>query len=136
MNKQFIFPIRVYYEDTDAGGVVYHANYLKFMERARTEMCRELGFELDQLAKQGYLLVVKSAWLDYFQPAKLGDSLEVVTSIDEHSKIRAVFNQTVRLAQNPDTIFCKGVITIVSVNQNMRPCEMVKGLLEGLTGGN
>lgn len=136
MSKEFIFPIRVYYEDTDAGGVVYHANYLKFMERARTEWCRELGFELSQLAKQGYLLVVRSAWLDYLQPAQLGDYLEVITSIDEHTKIRAIFNQTVRLAKNPDTIFCKGLITIISVNQSMRPCAMVTGLLEGLTGGN
>ena len=95
MNKEFIFPIRIYYADTDAGGVVYHSNYLKFMCQARTEWCRELGF-----------------------------------------KIKLVFKQIVRSAKNLEQIFCTGIITLINVNKNMRPCEIVSGLLEGLTGDN
>jgi len=74
----FKFPIRIYYEDTDAGGIVYHANYLRFAERARTEWLRALGYEHDQvLAAHSLLLVVRHIEIDYKAPARLGDLLEI-----------------------------------------------------------
>jgi len=80
MNKQAIFtwPIRVYYEDTDAGGVVYHSNYLNFMERARTEWLRSLGFEQPQVkAELGIIIVVHSLSVDFKSPAYFNDMLEI-----------------------------------------------------------
>jgi len=81
-NNTFILPVRVYYEDTDAGGVVYYANYLKFAERARTEMLRHLGIESSALQdEQGLGLVVRRVEVDYIQPARLDDLLEVHLSL-------------------------------------------------------
>ena len=76
----FQWPVRVYYEDTDSGGVVYYANYLRFMERARTEWMRELGFEQDVLIREeGVIFAVRSAKVDYLRPALFNDELNVVT---------------------------------------------------------
>jgi len=97
MNSRF--PVRVYYEDTDAAGVVYYANYLKFMERARTEWLRELGYEQTQLAQeQGLAFVARSIAVEYLKPARLDDLLEVVSRIDSASRAQIVFNQQVERA--------------------------------------
>jgi len=78
----FILPVRVYYEDTDAGGVVYYANYLKFAERARTEMLRHLGIESSALQEnEGIAFVVRGLEAEYIQPAKLDDLLDVHLSL-------------------------------------------------------
>lgn len=76
-----VWPIRVYYEDTDAGGVVYYANYLKFLERARTEWLRELGFEQDALMNQGIIFAVRKVCIDYLMPARFNQLLEVQTMV-------------------------------------------------------
>jgi acyl-CoA thioester hydrolase len=77
-NPVFVLPVRIYYEDTDAGGVVYHASYLRFMERARTEWLRKKGFELDKLAQEfGFLFAVRSACIDFLKPARLNDLLDI-----------------------------------------------------------
>lgn len=85
MNRQdgaYVFPVRVYYEDTDAGGVVYYANYLKFAERARTEMLRGLGAESSNIMKSdGIVLAVHHCAADYLKPARLDDMLKVHTRI-------------------------------------------------------
>ena len=87
MSTEFNCQIRVYYEDTDAGGVVFYANYLRFMERARTEWLRHIGFEHKQLIKQRDLVfAVKSVSIDYKKPAKLDDLLTVASSIIKHRK--------------------------------------------------
>ena len=92
-----VFPVRVYYEDTDAGGVVYHANYLQFAERARTEMLRTLGTQQSQLAAEaGILFVIRRCVADFLAPARLDDRLEVASrlidlrgaSIDLHQDVR------------------------------------------------
>jgi acyl-CoA thioester hydrolase len=76
--QPFFWPVRVYYEDTDAGGVVYYANYLKFAERARTEWLRALGFDQTDLAQtHGVVFVVRSFAIDYLKPARFEDSLQV-----------------------------------------------------------
>ena len=76
-----VWPVRVYYEDTDAGGVVYYANYLKFLERARTEWLRELGFEQDALMNQGIIFAVRKVCIDYLMPARFNQLLEVQTMV-------------------------------------------------------
>jgi len=82
--KTFVLPVRVYYEDTDAGGVVYYANYLKFAERARTEMLRHLGIESSLLQEEhGLGLVVRKIEVEYIRPARLDDLLEVHLSLSK-----------------------------------------------------
>jgi acyl-CoA thioester hydrolase len=84
--------IRVYYEDTDCGGVVYYANYLKYMERGRTELMRELGFDLADLHNQGTLFVVAEANIKYRFSARYNDVLTVATAITHHSSVTLAFH--------------------------------------------
>lgn len=87
---------RVYYEDTDSGGVVYYANYLRFLERARTEVLRELGFEQAQLARDaGIAFAVRSLTVEYLKPARLDDLIEVRSSIAELGRAQVVFQQRI-----------------------------------------
>jgi acyl-CoA thioester hydrolase len=84
VRETFRFPIRVYYEDTDAAGVVYYANYLKFMERARTEWLASIGFELAALERvQRVVFVVRRAEIDYRRPAELGQYLDATMTLTE-----------------------------------------------------
>lgn len=92
----FRWPIRVYYEDTDGGGVVYHANYLKFMERARTEWLRHLGFEQTELRGQlGVLFVVRGLSMQYRRPANFDDQLVVETRLRKMGRSLLEFEQTI-----------------------------------------
>jgi acyl-CoA thioester hydrolase len=78
----FSWPVRVYYEDTDSGGVVYYANYLKFLERARTEWLRALGFELDALARDhGVIFIVRSFAIEYLRPAAFNDEIAATVEL-------------------------------------------------------
>lgn len=87
MGAEFSLKVRVYYEDTDAGGVVFYANYLRFMERARTEWLRELGFEQDELMEnEGIVFAVTHASLDFIKPARFNDQLDVTASIRKLGK--------------------------------------------------
>lgn len=96
MNKIFNWPVRVYYEDTDAGGVVFYANYLKFYERARTENLRAMGFEQDQLmTEESVIFVVRSVQLDYLKPAKFNDLLNVTAQFSAVKSASLIFAQTV-----------------------------------------
>ena len=93
--REFRWPIRVYYEDTDAGGVVYHSDYLKYFERARTEWLRSLGFEQPELrAQDGIIFVVRSIRIKYAQPARFNEILEVTSRLVEIGRSRFVFEQT------------------------------------------
>ena len=96
--REFSWPVRVYYEDTDSGGVVYYANYLKFMERARTEFLRSIGYEQDQLQQElGIIFAVHSANIQYKKPARFNDELNVITSITSVGKASIHFKQSVFL---------------------------------------
>jgi acyl-CoA thioester hydrolase len=96
MKQNFILPVRVYYEDTDAGGVVYYANYLRFLERARTEWLRALGFEQAKLMEEtGLAFAVRSLTVEYLKPARLDDQLAVVSSIAAHGRVQVVFAQNI-----------------------------------------
>jgi len=94
--REFSWPVRVYYEDTDSGGVVYYANYLKFMERARTELLRSIGFEQDKIQQElGILFAVISANIQYKKPARFNDELNVITSITSLGKASIRFKQSI-----------------------------------------
>ncbi len=86
---------RVYYEDTDAGGIVYYANYLRFLERARTEVLRELGHSQHELMQQGIAFAVRSLNAEYLKPAKLDDLLTINTSIDSLGRAQIMFSQCI-----------------------------------------
>lgn len=95
MTSEFSLPVRVYIEDTDAGGIVYYVNYLKFMERARTELLRVLGFNKPAVLEEGLLLVVHSAQIDYKSPARLDDALQITAELERLGKTYVVFRQRV-----------------------------------------
>ena len=98
----FTLPVRIYYEDTDAGGVVYYANYLKFLERCRTEWLREIGHEqADLLRDPGIAFVVRSVALDYLKPARLDDLLTVSLEVEKITRSQIFFRQHIRRA-NPE----------------------------------
>ena len=120
----FVWPVRVYYEDTDAGGVVYYANYLKFMERARTEWLRQLGFEQDTLRQQqGVLFIVHHATLDYLKPARFNDLLDV--SVRIRRRKRASLELAQEVTRQPGEVLCAAVIRIVCVDAvDLRPCPI------------
>lgn len=95
-STEFIFPVRVYYEDTDAGGVVYHANYLKFMERARTEWLRSFGVEQNDTAERlKIVFVVTDVSIKYHKPALFNEQLFVKTAIKDMGKVSITFNQNI-----------------------------------------
>ena len=125
----FHWPIRVYYEDTDAGGVVYYANYLKFFERARTEMLRDMGFEQDQLTAEHHLIfVVRSVNVDYLKPARFNDCLIATSEIIQIKKASLRFEQTIIRGNH---LLCKGSIRIACLDSvSMKPKIMPDFLLE------
>ncbi|MGB0495049.1 MAG: tol-pal system-associated acyl-CoA thioesterase [Kangiellaceae bacterium] len=107
MNNEFIWPIRVYYEDTDAGGIVYYANYLKFYERARSEWLNALNIDQHRLLNEGVALVVKKTEIDYLKPARLNDNLQIFTRISRLKAVSIDFEQHIsitRAGQEPELI--------------------------------
>ena len=96
----FCFGVRVYYEDTDAGGVVYYANYLRFMERARTEWLRALGFEQSALMAGNVAFAARSVAVEYLKPARLDDELNVVSTVESLGRAQVVFRQQVVLGDS------------------------------------
>lgn len=131
---QFSWPVRVYYEDTDSGGVVYYANYLKFMERARTERLRSLGFEQDSLrTEHGILFTVHSAQVDFHKPARFNDALEVSADISEQRRASLLFDQQV-YREGESAVLCSGKIRIACVDAGtFRPAAIPAFVLEALT---
>ena len=113
--SQFFWPVRVYYEDTDSGGVVYYANYLRFMERARTEYLRYLGFEQDRLRmEQGILFAVHSLQVNYRQPARFNDTLDISAEISNIRRTSLTFTQRV-LQHDAGDLLCEGEVRIACV---------------------
>ncbi|MBI3150243.1 MAG: tol-pal system-associated acyl-CoA thioesterase [Betaproteobacteria bacterium] len=119
----FAWPLRVYYEDTDAAGVVYYANYLRFIERARTEWLRALGFELNVVERDyGRVFVVRHADIDFLQPARLGDALTATVAVREAGRSRLILHQDVlREAQ----VLVRASVTLACLDtQRWRPAAM------------
>ncbi|SIQ35639.1 acyl-CoA thioester hydrolase [Aeromonas sp. RU39B] len=131
MADPFVFPVRVYYEDTDAGGIVYNANYLKFMERARTEFLRDRGIEQDGLLADGIAFVVTRTEIDFRSAARFNEQLTVTTQVVELKRASMRFEQRI-FAQDGRLITDAQVqIACVTVPQ-MKPVAIpaqVKGVL-------
>ncbi|MGC2048027.1 MAG: tol-pal system-associated acyl-CoA thioesterase [Gallionella sp.] len=125
MNKSRIFslPVRVYFQDTDAGGVVYHANYLNFMERARTEWLRTHGYSNAGLMKEfGVVFVVRSLKLDYLKPALLDDMLSVTAQIKDIGRSRISLLQKVL---RKEEVMVEAEVHLVSVSvQSFKPVSV------------
>lgn len=122
------FPVRIYYDDTDAGGVVYYANYLKFAERARTEYLRSLGFENSKIRQDfGIIIVVKSVEADYLSPARLDDFLTIQTRLLSVKNTSFIMEQ--KAIKNEVCIF-NMTIVLVCVNEDGRPTKMPEPLKE------
>ena len=117
----FEWPVRIYYEDTDAGGVVYYANYLRYLERARTEWLRSLGFDQEALVREaGILFAVRHVEIDYLAPARLDDELRVEAAIDKSSKVSLTFAQ--RILRGADTVLCMASVKVVCLDsERFRP---------------
>lgn len=113
---EFSWPVRVYYEDTDSGGVVYYANYLKFFERARTECLRQWGFEQDVLRdEENILFAVSELKVSYVKPAVFNDELEVITSIAKLGKASLLFDQSVFRKEDREKL-CVAQVRIACLN--------------------
>lgn len=120
---EFIFKARVYTEDTDMGGVVYHANYLQWMERARTELLREAGFEQQTLMEKDVLFVIRGLEVRYRVPAKLDDQVIVKTAVTERTFAAMVFSQQIYLELEDGSegaLLCEASVQVASVSVSTR----------------
>ena len=128
MKKEFIYNFKVYYEDTDAGGVVYYANYLKFLERARSEAIYSIGFSyLDLKRKNDVIIVVKSCNINYIRPAKFEDKLSVNSSIISISKASFKMNQIIIRQEEKIT---EAEVVLVTINSSGKPTKLPEELLK------
>lgn len=116
-SSEFHWPVRVYYEDTDSGGVVYYANYLRFMERARTEWLRSLGVEQDILRdREDIAFAVRSAQLEFLRPGKFNDLLVVVSTVNKRGPASMVFDQEIVRDDNDRETLCTGRVKVACLN--------------------
>lgn len=135
----FSFPIRVYWEDTDAGGIVFYANYLKFFERARTEWLRNLGVEQQKLRDEaGGMFVVTQAQLNYLQPARLDDVIEVTAVLQSAGRASITIAQQAFLkpvsSNEAPQLLCEGSIRVGWVDSTtMRPARIPNFIVEKLS---
>ena len=126
MSNEFIHKVKVYYEDTDAGGVVYYSNYLKFLERARTEMINSIGLSNKKLLEEHKtLIIVKSCNIEYLSPSKLEDTLQIHSSIESFNKASFVIIQNIKKDNN---LIVKAKLKLVTVNQEGKPIKVPSAL--------
>lgn len=124
--------IRIYYEDTDCGGVVYYANYLKYFERGRTELLRDLGVPLPELIEKGFAFVVRRAEADYLSPCRYDDLLTVETRISAVSRVTITFEHAIK-KNGSDAYAVRGIAVLALVGKDGRPAAIppeVKKILE------
>lgn len=135
--REFNFPVRVYYEDTDAGGIVYNANYLKFLERARTEWLSAMGIEQDLWLEQGIAFVVRHIDIDFCAAARFNQRLDVSSQICELKRASLKFSQQIK--DDAGRLLVKAVVTIACVQlPAMKPTafpELIKGVFTSATHG-
>ncbi len=134
-SRRFRLPVRVYYQDTDAGGVVFHAAYLSFLERARTEFLRSIGFDIGRLAAEGVLFALHRLEMEFLKPARLDDALEVTAAVGRLGRTSALFVQTVELADG--AVATQATLSLVCVSATrFRPMgipEPLRAALESWT---
>ena len=130
--SQFQWQVRVYYEDTDNGGVVYYANYLRFMERARTEWLRSLGIEQDHLIKTyDILFAVRHVELDYHAPARFNDQLDISVNIVKRSRASLTFGQIVTRHGDPENALCSAQVKVAClVASTFKACPLPDFILK------
>lgn len=116
-----LFSLRVYYEDTDLAGIVYYANYLKFIERARSEWVRALGVDQRAMKADGVVFAVRRVEADYLAPAQYDDVLEVETSVEDTRPARLVVRQVIRRG---DRVLFVALVTIVCLGANGKPVRL------------
>ena len=130
MAKKFKFNVKIYYEDTDSGGVVYYANYLKFLERARSEAIYSLGFSNSGLFEShGILLIVKSCNIEYKKPAKFEDKLQIISEIISFTKTSFIIKQDIK---RNDELISAAEIHLVAVDKNGKPSKIPEELKQKL----
>ena len=130
MAKKFDFTVKVYYEDTDSGGVVYYANYLKFLERARSEALYTLGFtNSGLLEKYNILLIVKSCNIEYKKPAKFEDKINIISEVISFTKTSFMMKQCI--LRNKELI-TESNVHIVIVDKNGKPSKIPEELKQKL----
>jgi acyl-CoA thioester hydrolase len=136
-SASFNWPVRVYWEDTDAGGIVYYANYLKFMERARTEWLRAIGIEQRPLQEdEGLIFVICDTQVEFKKPARYGDALTVTARIDEHTRATLRFTQQVLRGGVEGELLVTGAIRVACLDaKSHRPRGLPKTLTENLLNG-
>jgi tol-pal system-associated acyl-CoA thioesterase len=129
--RKYSVPVRIYYEDTDVGGIVYHANHLRFMERARTDFLRHLGFAHQRLADEFKMqFVVTDIALKYLKPARLDDLLQVTVCIAALGRARVVFAQTI---EHEGSVLASGAVTVACLDlAGLRPTPIPSPLHEKL----
>lgn len=132
----FLWPIRVYYEDTDAAGIVYHANYLRFMERARTECLRALGFEQDALAREhGVVFVVTASSLAFKRAARFNDELVVRSRLERLRGASIEFEQTIT-DHLGSTLCCARNVVACVTSTGLQPRRIPAHMMEIFKGGD
>ena len=131
-STEFILPIRVYIEDTDAGGIVYYVNYLKYIERSRTEFLRSLGYGKAAVIGDDLLLVVRSVEADYLSPARLDDEILATASLTKVANTYVIFEQEVR---RHEEVLCRATVKVACVSPkagSMKPSPMPKAMLTSM----
>lgn len=130
--KPYVWHARVYYEDTDAGGVVYYANYLNYMERARTEWLRSIGVEQDELVNNlNVLFAVRSVNIEYKQPARFNDSISITVEPFLLKPASVSFKQCIMKQKDNTNILTNGEVNVVCLNANdFSPCCIPKELFK------
>ena len=133
--SDFNWPVRVYYEDTDAGGVVFYANYLKFFERARTERLRARDVhQHDLLQSHGVVFVVKSSSIDYHAPARLDDELAITVAVEKLGRASVQFRQHAWRMNGEKRLLCSAQVKVVCVEEaSFRPCPIPDRVLQNIT---
>ena len=122
MTKEFKYLTRIYYEDTDAAGVVYYANYLKFLERARSEAIYSLGLSNKKLLdKEGVIIIVKSCNIEYKKPAKFEDEIEIISTINEVKNSSFKMRQ---LIKRKSDVISVADVTLVTINEKGKPVRI------------
>ncbi len=136
MPNNFTYKVRVHYEDTDCNGVVYHPNYLKFMERARCELLREKGLKFREAKDEQILFAICSANLEYLKPAYLEDELEVLTKITKIGGASMDFSQSIIAVRDRNHVYCNGIIKVVCIDDALKPRPLPKSLLVEIRSDN
>lgn len=124
------FPVHVYYEDTDLAGIVYYANYFKYIERARTEWVRDLGVDQVKLKQDdGIVFAVRRVEADYLSPAKFDDALSVETELETMTGVRIVLNQAVKRGE---TVLFSAQVTLVALSDTGHPARLPASIRRNL----